>query len=164
MGKLKIQADYVKSAIEDISHYTVPIEELLYIPPTMSPAPEPSSLDNYFEHPKEAFKYYRNQGINTMVVEKKHMGSRGILLLFKDEETAVGYVGTPRLGTIYTRTGRAFFEQELSHQMIKQLNTDLNQGQYFTKNNTDFVLLDAEILPWNLKAKELIKLSVRSCF
>jgi len=155
-GEIKIQADYVKSAIEDISHYTVPIEELLYIPPTMSPAPEPSSLDNYFEHPKEAFKYYRNQGINTMVVEKKHMGSRGILLLFKDEETAVGYVGTPRLGTIYTRTGRAFFEQELSHQMIKQLNTDLNQGQYFTKNNTDFVLLDAEILPWNLKAKELI--------
>lgn len=155
-GEIKIQADYVKSAIEAISHYTIPIEELLYIPPTMSPAPEPSSLDNYFEHPKEAFKYYRDQGITTMVVEKKHMGSRGILLLFKDEETAVGYVGTPMLGTIYTRTGRAFFNQELSQTMIRQLNADLTQGQYFTKNNTDFVLLDAEILPWNLKAKELI--------
>jgi len=155
-GEIKIHAEYVKSAIENISHYTVPIEELLYIPPTMSPAPEPSLLDNYFEHPKEAFKYYRNQGITTMVVEKKHMGSRGILLLFKDEETAVGYVGTPRLGTIYSRTGRMFFDQELSQKIIKQLNTDLNQGQYFTKNSTDFVLLDAEILPWNLKAKELI--------
>ena len=155
-GEIKLHADHVKSAIEDISHYTLPIEELLYIPPTMSPAPEPSSLDNYFEHPQEAFKYYRNQGITTMVVEKKHMGSRGILLLFKDEETAVGYVGSPKLGTIYTRTGRGFFEQELSAKIIKQLNTDLHQGQYFTKNNTDFVLLDAEILPWNLKAKELI--------
>ncbi|MDR3599536.1 MAG: polynucleotide kinase-phosphatase [Desulfosporosinus sp.] len=155
-GEIKIQADYVKPVIETISHYTIPIEELLYIPPTMSPASEPSSLDNYFEHPQEAFKYYRNQGIMTMVVEKKHMGSRGILLLFKNEEAAVGYVGTPMLGTIYTRTGRGFFNQELSQKIIKQLNSDLNQGQYFTKNNTDFVLLDAEILPWNLKAKELI--------
>jgi len=49
--------------------------------------------------------------------------------------------GRPMLGTIYTRTGRAFFDQELSQKLIRQLNTDLNQGHYFTKNNTDFVLL-----------------------
>lgn len=30
------------------------------------------------------------------------------------------------------------------------------RSNYFSKYNTDFVLLDAEILPWNLKAKELI--------
>ena len=155
-GEIKIQADYVKSAIETVSHHTIPLEEMPYIPPTMSPAPDPSSLDNYFEHPREAFKYYRSQGITTMIAEKKHMGSRGILLLFRDEADAVKYVGRPLLGTIYTRRGRAFFERELSRKIIEQLNTDLKQGQYFTKFDTDFVLLDAEILPWNLKAEELI--------
>ncbi|MDQ7095448.1 polynucleotide kinase-phosphatase [Desulfosporosinus sp. PR] len=155
-GEIKIQADYVKPAIETVSHYTVPLEELPYIPPTMSPAPAPSPLDNYFEHPREAFNYYRSQGITTMIAEKKHMGSRGILLLFRDEADALVYVGRPTLGTIYTRTGRGFFEQELSRKIIGQLNRDLKQGQYFAKFDTDFVLLDAEILPWNLKAKELI--------
>ena len=33
---------------------------------------------------------------------------------------------------------------------------DLVKSGYFERYNTDFVLLDAEILPWNLKAKDLI--------
>ena len=155
-GEIRIQEEFVKSSIEEVSHYTVPLEELVYIPPTMSPATEPSPLENYLEHPQEAFDYYRKQGITTLVVEKKHMGSRAILLLFKDVEAAVGYVGTPTLGTIYTRTGRAFFDQAMTRTIVGQLNADLNRTKYFVKNNTDFVLLDAEILPWNLKAKELI--------
>ncbi|HBW38451.1 polynucleotide kinase-phosphatase [Desulfosporosinus sp. BICA1-9] len=155
-GDIRIQEEFVKSSIEEVSHYTVPIEELVYIPPTMSPTTDPSPQLDYLEHPKEAFEYYRKQGITTMVVEKKHMGSRAILLLFKDADTAVNYVGNPTLGTIYTRTGRAFFDRAMTQTVLGQLNNDLNRAQYFTKNKTDFVLLDAEILPWNLKAKELI--------
>lgn len=155
-GEVKVKGEYVKAVIEDISHYTIPLEELVYIPPTMSPAPDPSSLAEYLEHPREAFRYYRNKGINTMIAEKKHMGSRGILLLFKDREAGANYVGTPLLGIVYTRTGRAFFERELADKVIEQLHGDLTQGEYFTRHKTDFVLLDTEILPWNLKAKELI--------
>ncbi|MDO0824222.1 polynucleotide kinase-phosphatase [Desulfosporosinus nitroreducens] len=155
-GEIRIKEEYVKSSIEEVSHYTVPIEELVYIPPTMSPAPEPSSLQDYLEHPKEAFDYYRDQNVTKMVVEKKHMGSRAILLLFKDEESAVNYVGSPTLGTIYTRTGRTFFDQAMTQMIVRQLNADLKSADYFAKHKTDFVLLDAEVLPWNLKAKELI--------
>ncbi len=155
-GEIRIQEEYVKSSIEDISHYTIPLEELVYIPPTMSPTTEPSPLEDYLEHPQQAFEYYRQQGVTTMVVEKKHMGSRAILLLFKDVDVAVEYVGSPILGTIYTRTGRAFFDQEMTQTLLRQLNADLTKAMYFTKYKTDFVLLDAEILPWNLKAKELI--------
>lgn len=155
-GEIRIQEEYVKSSIEEISHYTIPIEELVYIPPTMSPTTEPSSFEDYLEHPKQAYEYYRQQGVTTMVVEKKHMGSRAILLLFKDVEVAVDYVGSPTLGTIYTRTGRAFFDQEMTQTILEQLNAHLTRAKYFAKHKTDFVLLDAEILPWNLKAKELI--------
>lgn len=62
----------------------------------MSPTTDPSSREDYLEHPKEAFEYYRKQGVTTMVVEKKHMGSRAILLLFKDAEAAVDYVGSAK--------------------------------------------------------------------
>lgn len=40
--------------------------------------------------------------------------------------------------------------------MLRRLNEDLVQANYFANNNTDLVLLDAEIVPWNLKARELI--------
>ncbi|WP_218964350.1 polynucleotide kinase-phosphatase [Bacillus sp. AFS031507] len=153
-GEIAIYADSTKSALDDLSHYTLPLEEIVYLPPTMSPTPKPSSLAGYLEHPIEAFEYYQANGVDTMVVEKKHMGSRGILLLFKNKEIAKDYIGTETLGSIYTRTGRAFFKKELEEQILQELNIDLSG--YFEKYNTDFVLMDAEILPWNLKAKELI--------
>lgn len=86
LGNIKIPKEYALASIDTVSHFTVPIEELVYIPPTMSPTPNPSSLENYLEHPKEAIDYYRSLGIERMVAEKKHMGSRGILYLFKDKE------------------------------------------------------------------------------
>ncbi|WP_066066643.1 polynucleotide kinase-phosphatase [Neobacillus soli] len=153
-GELAIYKDGAKSALDDLSHYTLPLEEIVYIPPTMSPTPKPSNLAGYLEHPSEAFEYYQANGVDTMVVEKKHMGSRGILFLFKNKKTAKEYIGRETLGSIYTRTGRAFFQKELEERILQALNADLSD--YFEKYNTDFVLLDAEILPWNLKAKELI--------
>nr|WP_316046560.1 hypothetical protein [Planococcus glaciei] len=40
--------------------------------------------------------------------------------------------------------------------MVHQLNNELERINYFEQHETDYVLLDAEIMPWNLKAKELI--------
>ncbi|WP_079508747.1 polynucleotide kinase-phosphatase [Mesobacillus jeotgali] len=155
-GEIAVPAETVKPAIDTVSHYTIPIEQLLYIPPTMSPTPAPSPLEQYLEHPAEAIRYYRSNGIEKMVAEKKHMGSRGILLLFKDHEAAKKHVGAETLGVIYTRTGRRFFEKELEEEIIHKLNDDLHSHEYFARHQTDYVLLDAEIMPWNLKAKELI--------
>lgn len=155
-GETVIYKEGVLAALDDFSHFTLPLEDIVYLPPTMSPTPKPSRLDGYLEHPDEAFQYYQANGVTTMVVEKKHMGSRGILLLFKNNEAAKKYVGRETLGAIYTRTGRAFFQKELGDQIIRKLNEDLTGKGYFERYNTDFVLLDAEILPWNLKAKELI--------
>lgn len=155
-GELSVRGDYVKAAVDTVSHYTVPLEELVYIPPTMSPTPSVSADESYLEHPQEAFDYFRSQGVTTMVAEKKHMGSRAVLLLFRDEQAAVSYIGRPALGTIYSRTGRAFFDRETEAQVLARLNADLVQAGYFSRYNTEMLLLDAEIIPWNLKARELI--------
>ncbi|XKE94622.1 polynucleotide kinase-phosphatase [Metaplanococcus flavidus] len=155
-GEVRIPEELVKPAIDAVSHYTIPIEQLVYIPPTMSPTPKPSALPDYLEHPKEAIDYYRNNGVHTMIAEKKHMGSRGILFLFKDKESSLKHTGIESLGSIYTRTGKRFFDRETENRLLVELNEELVRIKYFDEYQTDYVLLDAEIMPWNLKAKELI--------
>lgn len=156
LGDIKVHQDIVKSAIDTVSHYTVPIEQLLYIPPTMSPTPETSKLPDFLEHPKEAIEYYRSHGIETLIAEKKHMGSRAVLLLFKDKESAKKFIGWEIEGVIYSRTGRRFFDKITEQKVLRELNEELTRKGYFEKYETDYVLLDTEIMPWNLKAKELI--------
>ncbi|MEI5907699.1 polynucleotide kinase-phosphatase [Bacillus spongiae] len=156
LAKIHIPKEYAIPSIDTVSHYTVPIEELVYIPPTMSPTPQPSALKDYLEHPKEVIEYYRRMGVEKMVAEKKHMGSRGILMLFNSKKSGLKYVGRETLGVIYTRSGRRFFHDEVESDILKRLNDGLNHHNYFQKYETDYVLLDAEIMPWNLKAKELI--------
>ncbi len=153
-GDIHIGEEHVIPAFDALSHVTLPLEDLVYIPPTMSPTPLPSSLEGYLEHPQEAIDYYQQKGITRMVAEKKHMGSRAVLLLFKTKEAALSYIDRPSLGVIYTRKGRAFFDKTTEQAILEQLNKDLQS--YFEEHHTDFVLLDAEIMPWNLKAKELI--------
>ncbi|KWX80129.1 polynucleotide kinase-phosphatase [Paenibacillus jilunlii] len=155
-GEISVRGEFVKAAIDTVSHFTIPMEELVYIPPTMSPAPAVSADEAYLEHPREAIAYYRSQGVKTMVAEKKHMGSRAVLLLFRDEAAAVPYVGRPTLGTVYTRTGRAFFGKDTETEVLSRLSSDLHQAGYWARYDTDLLLLDAEIIPWNLKARELI--------
>lgn len=155
-GEVKIDETLVKPAIDTVSHFTIPMEQLIYIPPTMSPTPEASVLPDYMEHPQEAIDYYKSKDIHTLIAEKKHMGSRAIILLFSDRQASIEKTGIDSLGVIYTRTGRRFFDKEMEARMLAKLHADLTASDYFRKKETEFLLLDAEILPWNLKAKDLI--------
>ena len=125
LGEVQIHQDIVKPTIDTISHFTIPIEQLIYIPPTMSPTPNASSLEHYLEHPKDAIDYYRSQGIQTMYAEKKHMGSRAILFLFKDKAAAQKHVGIDTLGVIYTRRGRRFFDVSTEEELVLNINKEL---------------------------------------
>lgn len=153
---VSIHGEQARAAIDTFSHFTVPLEELVYMPPTMSPPPGSCSVDGYLEHPRDAFQYYRAQGVTRMVAEKKHMGSRAVLLLFRDEAAGLQWVGRPMLGNIVTRSGRSFFDPETEREVLSRLHADLRENGYFERHSTEFVLLDAEIVPWNLKARELI--------
>ena len=155
-NNVQIGGAHAKAAIDSVSHYALPLEQLVYIPPTMSPTPQTSALADTLEHPSEAFAYYKKHGVQTMIAEKKHMGSRAVLLLFKDALIAKEYVDTETLGIITTRAGRRFFDKETEQKILQQLHTELIEKNYFEQFNTNFVLLDAEILPWNLKAQQLI--------
>src|SRR5438046_2837120 len=100
---------------------------LIYLPPTMSPC-ETSQERDLLEHPAQAFGYYHKEGINRVVCEEKHMGSRAIVIVCRYEETARERFGVVNEGSgiVYTRTGRRFFENgSLEEELLSRLKTAL---------------------------------------
>ena len=99
------------AALEIMSRFAANPKWLVYLPPTMSPS-ETTKREGYLEYPTEAFAYYRSQGIERVVCEEKHMGSRAVVVLCRTPDAArrrFGVIGDD-LGIIYTRTGRRFFD------------------------------------------------------
>lgn len=168
-GKMNIRTDLIpsinidennaNSALEIMSRYSADPHWLIYLPPTMSPC-ETSQTDGYLEYPPEAFEYYRKNGIKNVVCEKKHMGSRAVIILCHTSETAVKRFGIDdgTSGIIYTRTGRRFFDNpETERELLKRLDGVLTENNFWKDFNTEWVCLDTELMPWSEKAQGLIK-------
>ncbi len=159
MRGVTIREENSVAALEVMSRFALHPKWLLYLPPTMSPT-ETSALPDLLEHPAEAFDYYRRLGVERVVCEEKHMGSRVVVVLGKDEEAIqrrLGLVGEG-IGKCYTRTGRNFFtDAALETAFLARLRDALNTAGFWEKFDTDWVCLDAELLPWSAKAQELVK-------
>ncbi len=153
--RVTVEADQMAGAMENLSRFTVDPRHLIYLPPTMSPV-ESSSLPGYLEHPDQAFAYYRSQGVDKVVVETKHMGSRAHILVCRDEEACRRRFHTEdgHRGHVWTRHGRAFFDDGDRSEVLRRLSTAASP--LFDLLETDWLLLDAEIMPWNRKASTLI--------
>ncbi|MFB6454200.1 polynucleotide kinase-phosphatase [Chitinophaga sp. Hz27] len=147
------------AALEVMSRFGVNPKWMIYLPPTMSPA-ETSKLEGLLEHPAEGFRFYESQGVKQVICEEKHMGSRAVVIVCKDEGTAVKRFGVKGegKGIVYTRTGRAFFNEEAIEQaFIDRVNNALIASGFYEKFDTDWVCLDAELMPWSAKAQSLLK-------
>src|SRR6266511_2119969 len=99
------------AALEAMSRFAANPRWLVYLPPTMSP-PETTKQPSLLEHPAEAFGYFRHLGVPKVVCEEKHMGSRAVVIVCRDENVIrrrFGVVGEDT-GICYTRTGRRFFD------------------------------------------------------
>ncbi len=159
LNTVTIREENAVAALEVMSRFALNPKWLLYLPPTMSPT-ETSELPELLEHPAEAFAYYQRQGVARVVCEEKHMGSRVVVLLGRDEaaiQRRLGVVGEG-LGKCYTRTGRNFFTDEaLETAFLARLRDALTAAGFWEKFATDWVCLDAELLPWSAKAQELVK-------
>jgi protein phosphatase len=133
---------------------------LVYLPPTMSPCAT-SSLDDYLEHPAETFAYYRSNDAETVICEEKHMGSRAVIVLCRDEGAARSRFGIDdgSRGIVYTRTGRHFFDaanEERENELLARLRRVLDETGFWRDFSTDWLCLDAELMPWSAKALKLL--------
>jgi len=88
------------------------------------------------------------------------MGSRAVIVLCKDVETAARRfkANDGGSGIIYTRTGRRFFEDKSSESAIlARLRTVLTKTNFWDDLNTEWVCLDTELMPWSAKAQKLLE-------
>ena len=146
------------AALEVMSRFAANPKWLVYLPPTMSPS-QTSTKDGYLEHPDEAFAYFRSQGIPAVVCEEKHMGSRAVVIVCRDDDAAAKRFGVEgESGIITTRTGRRFFnETEIEETLLGRVRNALGDSGFWEEFNTDWVVLDCELMPWSAKAQELLK-------
>ena len=156
---ITIREDRAIPALEVMSRFTVDPKWLIYLPPTMSP-PQASDKPNFLEHPTEAFDHYKNQGITQVICEEKHMGSRAVVVICKDENVSQKRFGIPNapIGTCFTRTGRRFFDQdELEHTFLTRINQAISKANLWQELNTNWMVLDCELMPWSARAQELLQ-------
>jgi len=154
-----VREENATAALEVMSRFAVNPKWLIYLPPTMSP-PETTTRDGLLEHPAEAFAYFRTQGVPEVMCQEKHMGSRAVVIVCRDEEVARRRFGIvdDGAGIVYTRTGRRFFDDPGVEQgLLGVLRTALDQSALWDELSTDWVCLDCELMPWSAKAQELIK-------
>ena len=86
-SRITIREENAIAALEVMSRFAVDPKWLIYLPPTMSPS-ETIKLPDLLEHPQEAFAYYRHEGIPHVVCEQKHMGSRAVVIVCRDEDVS----------------------------------------------------------------------------
>lgn len=158
-GRITIREENASAALEAMSRFAVDPRWLVYLPPTMSPS-ETSTEPGLLEHPAEAFAYYRTRGLGRVICEEKHMGSRAIVVVSRDAEAAEQRFGlrSDAAGIVYTRTGRPFFtDAALEAQLLGRVRAAADAIGLWDELKTDWLLLDCELMPWSLKARELIQ-------
>ncbi|MEV5785152.1 polynucleotide kinase-phosphatase [Streptomyces sp. NPDC052287] len=158
-GRVAVREENAAAALEVMSRFAVDPRLLPYLPPTMAPTAT-SRVEGYLEHPAEAFAQYREDGVARVVCEEKHMGSRAVALVCRDAGVArerFGVADGPT-GSLYTRTGRPFFaDTEVTEEILGRLRDAAAAAGLWEELGTDWLLLDAELMPWSLKASGLLR-------
>ena len=158
-GRLTIEAERSSAALEVMSRFATDPRWLVHLPPTMAPVAT-SKRPDYLEHPDEAFAYFKRMGVSKVVCEEKHMGSRAVLIFARDSKAAQARFGITNdsAGVIVTRTGRPFFPDDgTTRTLLDGVRSAVDAAGLWQSLATDWLVIDAEILPWSAKAEELLK-------
>ncbi|MCX4407371.1 polynucleotide kinase-phosphatase [Streptomyces sp. NBC_01764] len=158
-GRVAVREENAAAALEVMSRFAVDPRLLPYLPPTMAPTAT-SQVEGYLEHPAEAFAQYKEDGVARVVCEEKHMGSRAVALVCRDAGVARERFGVAEgpTGALYTRTGRPFFDDSaVTEEILGRLREAVTAAGLWEELGTDWLLLDAELMPWSLKASGLLR-------
>jgi len=156
---ITVREENATAALEVMSRFAADPRWLVYLPPTMSPC-ETSKEPGYLEHPAQAFAFFRSVGVPEVVCEEKHMGSRAVVVVCKDDQCAEARFGVEDggAGVVYTRTGRRFFEdRHLEEQLLSRVRSAMAEAGFWDEHETDWACFDCELMPWSAKAQELLR-------
>ena len=119
-----------------------------------------SELPGMLEYPSEAFAYYRGEGVPFVMCQEKHMGSRAVVIVCRDRDTARRRFGVAEdeAGICFTRTGRRFFDDPLvERELLDRVRSAAESARLWQELETDWLCLDCELMPWSAKAQELLR-------
>lgn len=88
------------------------------------------------------------------------MGSRAVMIICRDAHAVAKHFGVhgAAIGTVYTRTGRAFFSSSQTEaQVLEKTHAAISRADWWRRFESDWFALDLEIMPWSAKALDLIK-------
>jgi polynucleotide kinase-phosphatase len=154
-----VREENALAALEVMSRFAANPKWLIYLPPTMSPT-ETTDKPGLLEHPAEAFAYFRREGVARVVCEEKHMGSRAVVIVCRNEDAARRRFGIVEegVGICYTRTGRRFFDDtKIEKEFLEKVRGAVDAAGFWQQFETDWICLDAELMPWSAKAQELLR-------
>ncbi|TNM59955.1 polynucleotide kinase-phosphatase [Streptomyces sp. NP160] len=162
-GRVAVAAEQAAGALEVMSRFAVDPHLLWYLPATMAPAGSWADAPELLEHPQAAFEAYRKVGVTDLLCEEKHMGSRAVVLVARSRDGLAPWSSTG--GAVHTRTGRSFFGEELTVALLDRVRAAAERaglwdelcGPADSATEDQWVLLDAELLPWSAKAEELLR-------
>ncbi len=158
-GNVTIREENAIAALEVMSRFAANPKWLIYLPPTMSPSAT-SQQPGLLEHPDEAFAYFAQQSVARVVCEEKHMGSRAVVIVCRDDAAARQAFGVidEGIGIVYTRTGRRFFDKpQIETEFLRRLRTAIDATGLWEVFQTEWLCLDCELMPWSAKAQELLR-------
>jgi protein phosphatase len=158
-GNVTVREENAVAAVEVMSRFAADPRWLIHLPPTMSPS-ETSGRTDVLEHPAEAFAYYRHAGVERVVCQEKHMGSRAIVIACRDADVAARRFGVRdgRAGVCLTRTGRHFFDDAgLESALVDRVARAAESAGLLEELGTEWLCLDGELMPWSAKAVELLQ-------
>lgn len=156
---ITVREDNATAALEVMSRFAADPRWLIYLPPTMSPC-ETSEREGLLEHPAEALAYYRDRGVTEAVCEEKHMGSRAVVVVCRDEAVARDRFGVVdgSIGIVYTRTGRRFLDDDaLEAALLERVRGACERSGLWDELGSGWVCLDCELMPWSMKAQALLR-------
>ena len=154
-----VREEQSAAALETLSRFAADPRWLIYLPPTMAP-PETSEQPGLLEHPREALAYFRKEGVQAVVAEEKHMGSRAVVIVCRDADAARERFGVEsgECGVVLTRTGRPFFRDTSTEAaLLDRVRAALTACDFWARHDTTWTCLDCELMPWSAKAVELLK-------
>src|SRR6185295_11062974 len=152
-GRITVREEQAIAALEVMSRFAANPKWLIYLPPTMAPSAT-SAQPGLLEHPAEAFDYFRSQGVARVMCQEKHMGSRAVAVVCRDEAAALRRFGVAGegIGIVYTRTGRRFFDDPaLEQALLARVRDAATRADLWQELHSDWLLLDCELMPWSAK-------------
>ena len=156
---VSVREENAAAALEVMSRFAIDPRWLVYLPPTMAPCAT-SRRPDLLEHPDQAFEEFAAAGVDVVVCEEKHMGSRAIVVVCRNAGAAAKRFGVDdgSTGAIYTRTGRPFIDTATNREAaLARVRDAVTEAGLWEELGTEWLVLDCELLPWSAKAEGLIR-------